>query len=205
MQAHLRTWSKRPQSSTPFRGLRGMVRWKAADNELLQLYWPVGSDFLWRSLLRFSPLAAYSALGSLCHQWLGQQEAVGMYAQNLKRIYPLFTHRASAGGFYSVSLVCNIVAKHGRALRRREKKKVLMHSTVSLSPFIVKPQNAKPADRIPQTTLQSNSGLLSFAAYQNYFHTIPAFFRYKLPCPFSLPLQMYSWGAGQLIHAVRTV
>lgn len=107
-------------------------------------------------------------------------------AQNLKRIYSLLTHRVSTGGFYTVNLVCNIMAKHGRALMRR-KKKALTHSIVSLSAFIVKPQNAKPADRIPQTTLQSNSGLQSFAAYRNYFHTIPAFFQYKIQCPFLSP------------------
>lgn len=141
---------------------------------------------MWRSLLRFSPRATHSALGSSFCQWLGQQETVGMCAQNLKRIYSLLTHRVSTGGFYTVNLVCNIMAKHGKALMRR-KKKALTHSIVSLSPFIVKPQNAKPADRIPQTTLQSNSGLQSFAAYRNYFHTIPAFFQYKIQCPFLSP------------------
>lgn len=64
---------------------------------------------------------------------------------------------------------------------------MLTHNTVLLSPFIVMPQNAKPADRIPQTALQSGSRLLSFAAYQNDFHTIPAFFWYEIWCPFLSP------------------
>lgn len=98
-----------------------MLRRKAADNELPPSYLPVGSDFLWSSLLRFSPLATDSALGSLFHQCLGQQGAVGMYAQDTKRISPLLlTHRAPTGGFCTVSLLCNIVAKHGRAFRRNK-------------------------------------------------------------------------------------
>lgn len=71
------------------------------------------------SLPRFSSLATGGTLASLVQQWLGQQEAVGMRAQNLKRVFPLlFTHRAPAGGFYTFSLAYDIVAKHGRALRK---------------------------------------------------------------------------------------
>lgn len=90
---------------------------------------------------------------------------------------------------YRCLLHCQSSLQHrGKAWRStQEKKKVLTHNTVSLSPFTVKPQNAKPADRIPQTALQSDSGLLSFAAYQNYFHTIPAFFWCKIRCPFPSP------------------
>lgn len=52
--------------------------------------------------------------------------------------------------------------------------------------FTEKPQNANPADRIPQTTLQSNNTFMGVAASQLFSH-IPAFWGYKIP--FSPPSQ----------------
>lgn len=83
-----------------------------------------GTDFLRRSLPRFSLPSTHGALGSF-QQWLGQQEAVGSCAQNLKKISSLLTHRAPTGGFYTASLVCSTVAWEST----RDKKKVLNASS----------------------------------------------------------------------------
>jgi len=108
------------------------------------------------SLPQLLPSAMCRALSSVLRWQLGQRK-LWEAAQNLKGISPpLLTHRASAGGFYTISLACSITAKHGRALKKK-KPKALTHNTASLSPRIAKPQNAKAADRIPQTALQSDS------------------------------------------------
>lgn len=98
-----------------------MARGKAAESELLQSYSPGRPEFLWKSLLRFSPPVTSSALGFLCHRRLGQQEAVGTHARDLNGISALLTRRAPARGFYTASLGRNVVAKHGRARRRKKK------------------------------------------------------------------------------------
>lgn len=110
------------------------------------------------SLPQLLPSAMCRALSSVLRWQLGQRK-LWEAAQNLKGISPLLlTHRASAGGFYTISLACSITAKHGRALKKNPK--ALSHNTASLSPRIAKPQNAKAADRIPRTALQSDSRAL---------------------------------------------
>lgn len=70
------------------------------------------------------------------------------------------------------------IRHRGKAWKSTQKK-VLTHNAAPLPPFIAQPQNAKPADRIPQTALHSDSRLLSLAAYRNNSHTPPAFPWYK--------------------------